>query len=259
MVKKFVILLLVLITSISMLTVSASAIEQSSLSLETIERVQNEVLSGNITSHKDVLLVALREQQQRDKNEENRAMLAQKMDLGIDTGESLSITQELGTKFNADGSKDSIIAVTALAVADENGKQVNRTTIGDTYTDEDENSLDEYEIYATHTVLYNRRIYNYGDLDMYFKIQVYEMTTRLTYESDTEASLLEQVFKYYGPGNIPLIDDEKKIYNPQNDKDYDWKPDERPWIKKPSPDIMVSGAIITCEGEEFELSCSISS
>ena len=37
---------------------------------------------------RDVLPVALKEQQ-RDKNEENRAMLAQKLELGIDTGESL--------------------------------------------------------------------------------------------------------------------------------------------------------------------------
>lgn len=37
---------------------------------------------------RDVLPVVLKEQQ-RDKNEENRAMLAQKLELGIDTGESL--------------------------------------------------------------------------------------------------------------------------------------------------------------------------
>ena len=36
---------------------------------------------------RDVLPVVLKEQQ-RDKNEENRAMLAQKLELGIDTGES---------------------------------------------------------------------------------------------------------------------------------------------------------------------------
>lgn len=150
----------------------------STPSSETVKRVQQEVLSGNITNVDDVLDVALAQHLSIAGNSKIRS---------VDNDASLQIYQLLDSDTDAEGNKSETIAVTALLVLDAQGQSVSASEYT-THHMTGNNDLNEYSIFATHTTLLKSRT----DDPIYHTeaVRVYSMQTVLTYGTAMTASKL---------------------------------------------------------------------
>lgn len=189
--KKFLCELLALLCVFQFATVAAAADAPSNeVSDATVERVMEEILTGEITNDADVLKVALAQYQDR------AAAVAYSMDENkfSSTAENASptIMQIVGTDVDEDGEAVELVAATGLLAVDESGESV--------YTDRlyrtEYGALDKYQIVATHTVyFYHRMSDEMATIEHYVKIQ--RMVTTLQYNGSYRATRLEHVYTAY--------------------------------------------------------------
>lgn len=190
--KRLICLFLTALMVIPFFTPAVRADENiEKLSGNTVERVYEEILTGNITNEEDVLKVAL-------------AQYTSKTQSAVDTYDARSvnptadeegntspvISQVLERTTDENGVTTVLVADTGLLVTDANGDAV--------YTDRLYNSatgaLSQYSITATHTIYY---YYRYGFDGMAFtdeQVKGYKMVTVLNYGGVYTATLLEHCY-----------------------------------------------------------------
>ena len=187
--KRFLCLTLTVLLMVPMV-VSAAEIdggidpieERLDLSEETVERVKEEVLSGEITSQEDVLTVAL--MQYCDTNQDTQVYDLQAC--SVDEDEPLKIVQVVDETVDAEGNTSETVAVTALLVLDEDGQSVSAAEYYTNYRMTGNKGLNQYSVFATHTTYLKSRT---TTADGTF-VRVYYMNTVLTYGTSMTASKL---------------------------------------------------------------------
>ena len=183
---------------------------------ETIERVKEEVLSGNITSTQDVLDVAMMQRSASTTAIPTSYNMRSASHTNASQNESLQIRQVIESTENADGTWSGVVASTGLLLVDENGRSVSAAEyeyyrMSDT---EEEGNLDSYQIYATQTIYIIFRF-----LDPEFNtatLEIEHMITTLTYDSSKKATKMRQIYAgeadYYSLDYI--IEEQDWIFNP---------------------------------------------
>lgn len=186
-IRRHAALFLCLLFVVSFTSVGVHASDPTpTVSNETIARVHEEVLTGNITNHEDVLAVALAEYMSKP-----RTMAAT---LSEDSDEPLKITQLIDETTAPDGTPISTYASTALLVLDEEGRSVNATEYynhhmtgngGDSGT----------QIFATHTTFVTAKCTdptNPFSTQRFFKIT--SMNTIITCGTAIQATKMQQSY-----------------------------------------------------------------
>lgn len=248
-VLMFIIAFSFIVFPVSAVGATSSSLYDADLSTDTLERVNAEVLAGNITSDRDVLRVALKEYQTRKTRAANNIQMS-----GMAPLDSLTITQVLDTKVDTETQTvKKLVAKTALVVVDENLEQVTPLSNGGLNTEEDYVSFLEYDVYATHTAYFWLEATELSIL--VFTMQ--RMTTEVYYQSSTtvNTTLQHQCRYYIGPG-LYYTDTAPIITQPVHGRVYGWQP------KYLDPVEICDGAyatyaIITCNGQTLTAYCSI--
>lgn len=186
-IRRHAALFLCLLFVVSFTSVGVHATDPvSPISDETVARVHEEVLTGNITNHEDVLAVALAEYMSRP-----RTMAAT---LSEDSDEPLKITQLIDETTAPDGTPISTYASTALLVLDEEGRSVNATEYynhhmtgngGDSGT----------QVFATHTTFITAKCLDPSNLlapQLFFKVT--SMNTIITCGTAIQATKMQQSY-----------------------------------------------------------------
>lgn len=157
---------------------------------ETVERVKNEILTGNITDTQDVLDVALSQRYTTPTTYHMRSING----TAPTEDESLKISQVIEATQNADGSQSGVLAVTGLLVVDENGRSVSASEY-EYYRMSDntqEGNLDSYHIYATQTIYVTFCFYD-SEFDT-ATLEIDHMKVSLIYEGTHRASRMRQIY-----------------------------------------------------------------
>lgn len=147
---RFLALLLSVLLMASMLPPSTFADEPADeLTQETIDRVYDEVLSGEITSTEDVLRVALAQYEIQNINTAFARNISGQP--ASDPDAPVTFYQTVNVPTGVDGETQEALAITGLLIVDENGRSVTANDFiyySGTVTDK----MDNYEIYASHTM-----------------------------------------------------------------------------------------------------------
>ncbi len=159
------------------------------VSAETIERVYEEVLTGEITNVEDVLAVALA--QYASRNEHEGIATCTMGDEPDDT--PLQIVQQL--EDTSDGCSQ--YAVSALLVLDEDNEPVTASEYAETETITGSHGMNEYSIFATHTTYIDKRTQVNDQGDEYKEYRVKRAETVLTYGTALSAMKLEHSYAFY--------------------------------------------------------------
>lgn len=194
---RFLALLLSVLLMASMLPPSTFADEPADeLTQETIDRVYDEVLTGEITSTEDVLRVALAQYEARqtttygmrsgDNPDENENELP-------------TISQVIESSTDEDGVTTVLIADSTLVVTDDD------TVIGKYYLRQSK-ILDAYSIAAVHTAYFYYKTATNGLYDTVKEAKLSHMATTLYYNSSFSATKLEH---YYILDNNGIVDNEE--------------------------------------------------
>ncbi len=191
--------------------------DSTEISEECKERVYEEVLTGNITNHFDVLKVAVSQlpataaySTNSDNNEEDELVIRQKLDSVI----------------KPDGSIETTYAATTLLVVDQNGNKASATSVL-LYVGHIEHSggINEYSVYATHTMYLKVRSADPDNMFAQLFLQLDRITTKLTYGTAIGAASLVQDYEVF----YALLADENKhltkTYSNPSAKTYTWQPD----------------------------------
>lgn len=196
--RRILCLILGILLIVPLLPLEVGAVEDSGVpSEEVTERVYEEILTGNITNEEDVLRVALAQYASQPQSA-IATYDARSMNAAVEEEENITplISQVLEKTTDENGVTTLLVADTGLLVTDADGDAV--------YTDKLYNSstgsLSQYSITATHTIYY---YYRYGANGLYFtdeQVKAYKMTTRLTYGSTYNATLLEHYYYTTGSG-----------------------------------------------------------
>ena len=188
--------------------------DSTEISEECKERVYEEVLTGNITNHFDVLKVAV-------------SQLPATAAYSADDEQELVINQELDTTVNPDGSVETEYASTALLVVDQDGDKVSPQTVSQyTTSKQGSGNMDEFAIYATHTMYYTVRTTNADNvITRYIEVQLSNIKTTLVYGTSLNAAKLVQTYSFFdGYGEYSNIDVSKEYPTPAAGT-YNYRPD----------------------------------
>lgn len=226
--KSILCLLLSLLLTVSFFPIHASAAESSEeLSQETIDRVYNEILTGNITNKEDVLKVALA-QYENCTQATPATYSVNSSGPNSPDGENTSptITQVLETTTNEDGTITKLVADTGLLVVDESGYPV--------YTDRlyerSFESLEDYDITARLTVYYYFRYKSDGIIMEEMEVKIHNMSTVLFYLGDYQATKLETYYSFKKDGSaLPTQYLQASYTNPAPNKVYTNTPSQAAW------------------------------
>ena len=181
-------LLLSVLLIASMLPPSVIAEEPTDeLTQETIDRVYDEVLTGEITSTEDVLRVALAQYEARQTTTYG---MRSGSNANETEGETPTITQIIETITDENGVTTELVADTGLLVVDENGEETSTVQL---YRN-GFNSLDAYSITATHTVYFYYRNHFNGLIFDTEEVKLARVKTTLYYNSSFSATKLEQYY-----------------------------------------------------------------
>ncbi len=168
------------------------AIDAVKPSVDTTERVLEEVLSGNITNDEDVLEVALTQLLSNEESSQQSTKFSARSSESADESNSLPvITQVLETIEDEDGNVVKLVAETGLYAVDQN----NDTLTTEKLINNAYGNLSAYSITANHTVYYFYR----HTSDIPFKneeVKIYKQVTYLYYYGNYQATRLEH---YYYP------------------------------------------------------------
>lgn len=249
----FVAILLVLPMA---LPAAAATGNSDELSDATIERVKQEVLSGNITDEEDVLNVALAQYASRAQSAAYGARsgsTAAGTSASIDGEDVPSITQVIEETTDENGAITRLIADTGLHVTDASGRTV---TIDQLYL-QDTFSLD-YSITATHTVYFYYK-YDSDPLTSENYVKFDRMVTALFYG----ANPVTQLKQYYcvDVNGIPQQYLEQTVTNPTSGARYSCTSSHAAWeysFDHPYPGFSTL-VLVTCNGVTQEFSMDINS
>lgn len=256
--KKTLSLLLAMVLLATMLPLNSFAVTEESddLPTATVERVYNEILSGEISSEEDVLKVALAQYQNRVKHATYGARstnTTSESSATIDGDPIPTITQVLEKTTDENGVTTVLVADTGLYVTDSAG----RTVLQDQLYIQNTVSLN-YSITATHTVYF---YYQYSDDITSFEnyVKFYKMTTTLFYGA-TAPSKLEQ---YYcvDVDYLPVQYLENTVNNPVSGARYHCTSSRAKWelsTDHPYPGFSTM-AVVTCNGTEQEIIIDVNS
>ena len=218
---------------------------------ERIERVYEEVLTGNITNHLDVIAVALTQYQPP-------ASACSVNSNDNDSNDCLKITQELGSVTNLDGSTDISYAATSLLIVDEEGNQVSAASASEYVGYVTNNgSVSEYSVYATHTMYVNVHIDNPDNmLDPGITIRLNRITTTLTYGTAVGAGKLIQTYEVYLGAYDFQNKDLSTTHTHPSAGTYTYSPDST-WYTVPNTiySYMKSRAIVYVGTKVLEIPC----
>ena len=225
--KKFLSSLLSVLLILPLFALPSYAAENpgpitAELSSDTVARVKEEVLTGNITNHEDVLKVALAQYEAATK-----ARTYSRSSMPIDEDAPLTITQLVDSTTDENGVTTDTLAATSLLVLDENGSPVSANSYFLYYKMTSTGGNNTYSVYATHT-MYAVGMQNNPTFET-DTIRVDRSTTVLTYGTSIGASSLQQFYA----DSCDVIDldsttDSSTVtYNPIAGRNYTFYPDSR--------------------------------
>ena len=187
---RFLALLLSVLLMASMLPPAAFADEPADeLTQETIDRVYDEVLTGEITSTEDVLRVALAQYEARQTTTYGMRSVGS---ITENEDEVPRITQVIESTLDKEGNTISFVADTALLVTDEEGNMVTLR-----HANQDFIVLNDYNITAQHTVYYYHKFPLYEGDNAYVKI--YKQVTTLQNNSTYLANKIRHEYRPFEP------------------------------------------------------------
>jgi len=183
-------------------------------SLDVVERVCEEVLTGNITNHEDVIAVAVAQSIQKA----TAYSLASEI-----TDEPLQITQVLDVQDNPDGTTEANMAVTALLVLDESGMPLSLKD--EYYHMSTPGGLSGHQVYATHTMYTKGQADPDNVLNPQRKIQVVRMETTLNSGPfETVTKLIHRYGETLDIADYETHLEEETIHYPQAYNTYSYVP-----------------------------------
>ncbi len=247
------ILAVIFVFSLSTPALATSTVSevQSQLDESRTARVYEEILSGEITSHADVIQVAL------DQYNSHASTLSinQSDDSWCD---SLQIVQELHSEVHTDGTADRELALTNLLIVDGEGSQVAAASASDYVGYISNNgSLNEYSVYATHTMYVNIH-FNHPEniLSPETSIQLNRITTTLTYGTSVGAGKLVQSYSIYLGAYDSKNKDLSKTHTSPNAGSYNYYPDSS-WYPVPNTNgsYMKSTAAVYVGSKVLVITC----
>lgn len=255
---RFLALLLSVLLIASMLPPSAFAEETADeptgeLTQETIDRVYEEVLSGEVTSTEDVLRVALAQYEAR----QTSTYGMRSADNTSENDDELPrITQVIETTQDEDGNTALLVADTALFATDESGSTIVSENLGNQVI----NSFSGINIVAYHTVYYT---YEHQELPPFYPrnhVLVYKQTTKLVNNGATLPTKL--IHEYWSPvSGVPQCTYTKTFSSPSFNTTYTSYPSGQNviWedLARSNYPGFGSKAIIVYGSVEYEISIDI--
>lgn len=237
----------------SMLPPSAFADEPADeLTQETIDRVYDEVLSGEITSTEDVLRVALA---QYEANQSTTYGMRSGGDPDTTDDEVPRITQVIETTQDEYGNTVLTIADTGILATDSTGE----TIVSDNLGNQAVKSFSEINIVAYHTVYYT---YKHSELPLFETddVLVYKQTTKLIANGSTLPTKLEHKYISVINGNSHCTFSQTFLYPSMNTiitsypsgENVGWEPLDA--TTKPG---FGSIAVIYCGSDTYEIGIDI--
>ena len=249
---KRIMCLLLSLFLIATIPISAAASEVTPItpSPGTVERVKNEILDGVITSHEDVLTVAL------SQYIPNNASVARSSYALNDSEDYLTITQFIESTTNSDQTQSYLCAVSSLLVTDEEQNVVTASTLYKEYA-QSSASISEYQVYAVHTAY----VYILTDLEnipYHTEVKLSHMATRIVYGSSlTLTTTLEQTYTAYKFGEVYNNQVSNKITNPTHNTNYAFYPSNTIWLAGDENGYFQTRAVIVCNGKMIILTCTV--
>lgn len=209
-----VLALVMVLLSFNGIALAQDDVAISGPSPETIERVYQEILTGNITNHEDVLAVAIAQRSNRI-----QVCFSESRD------EPLQISQVLDVQTNADGVIEADIAVTSLLVLNDSGNQCSAEELVDEYYHmTTQGGHTGYQVFATHT-MYTKGKADHYNIPPKREIQVARMETTIT---QWPGSNVTKIVHYYGevldPVGLHEYVEEDTINNPVPYATYSYAP-----------------------------------
>lgn len=205
------------------------------LNNETVARVNREILSGEITSSRDVFAVAL-------------AQLSTKPQLYSDTADGscapLTIAQVLSTQSDVDGTLVQDIAVTALLAFDENGIQITSDYVN-RFGSQSLSILDG-NITATTTMVVRLKPVGITGADS----KVYNIYTIFQNKSGYIADSLQHHYALM-PLNLETLQSSDLITHPANNTSYRFYPSTDYIAKGAGDAVYWAEATIVVNGETY--------
>lgn len=162
---------------------------------ERIERVYEEVLTGNITNHSDVIDVALAQYHP------SVSLCSGEVTGDITNNDNnLHIQQVLSTTTDTDGTVVSELADSSLVITDEDGNLLSADYVYENSSKNNSNASSTYQVYAVFTMTVQIRT-EAGALNPNPNVRIMNMKTTLTY-GDTILAKSLQHFYYADRGTI---------------------------------------------------------
>lgn len=245
--KKLLSLLLSVLLILPLFALPSYAAESpdpvaAELSSDTVARVKEEVLTGNITNHEDVLKVALAQYEAATK-----ARTYSRSATPIDENAPLTITQLVDSTTDENGVTIETIAKTSLLVLDENGRSANNMLYR-SYHMSNSNGLNQYSVFATHTMFVETRTND--PIAHTETVCVTKMETVLVYGTAMKASGL--LHRFACSDEYMDVDgfqqgyyEDDLVTNPSAGNVYDYEPPER-WVPR-----VLLGSFVQTSAEIF--------
>ena len=188
---------------------------------QKMDRVKEEILSGNITSDRDVIEVALSEYHAR-------VLTARAKGITDENPENLTITQVLNSETTAGGTVVETVAQTTLLLVDENGNQLSLSDYE--YYDQSGSAsgvLEDGYLGATMTMYVTTRR---DSLTLDPEVSVSRITGQIRYQSGSSASRMTLTYIHHNPYEV--IEQDSTYYsNPSLGTTYSFYPDSS-WTPK---------------------------
>ena len=253
--KKFLSLLLSVLLILPLFALPSYAAESpdpvaAELSSDTVARVKEEVLTGNITNHEDVLKVALAQYEAATK-----ARTYSRSSTPIDEDAPLTITQLVDSTTDENGVTTETIAHSSLLVLDENERSVSATEY-EYYVRSNSGGNNTYSVYATITLHVTTRTND--PIENTTTARATHLSTVLTYGTAITASSLQH--SYYdrcdGFGADYYECESDIVYNPAAGYHSFSLRDSR-WIPRYNPGLIKGTVTITVGTTTFTVVSSL--
>lgn len=190
---------------------TSMALEHFDLTENLIEKVQEDLLLGQISNHEATISLAI----------------AQYLNLvsegipQVDNGGLPQIAQVISNKEASDGSTERAVAYSTLVILDKNGNAITSEELVDMSMQAD-GTLDGYSIDASHTTYFTLKVDTWGRITA---ARLDRMTTVLTYNSSSTASKLVQVYVADpAPFQTEYFETSRTINSPSARTTYTYRP-----------------------------------